>query len=399
MNKDNLISISDIQIKYLEEEQLNRLIPIYKDSFKGMTDDNIINQWLLTNIRAYPRMMCFGAWYHESLIGYALWAEKGAFRSEAIIELEQIAVLRRYRNQGIGTKLIQDSLELVKDSLKRRNAELKLVEVTTGVDNPAGKLYEKVLGAKQECLIKDYYDGDERIMRARSSPISNMAPEKKELLKLEYQECQTGYNNRDKLVPQELSYIVVLFGGLITVIGLLVTKFYNIDAFILRLIISIIGACGFIGLLGLLIDLESSASCKRALRKRSEDIEELLSPSKNQCSNIISHIPKWRKLVALLKRSKRYQSSDSTDDIPPLCIWRNVIPTREKYKLERLMKIRKTNYFVMAGTFLLVLWIVIVSIIAVYAPRYSPPDQDTSQPSSQLYLHDTIRIHELFSQN
>ena len=48
-----------------------------------------------------------------------------------------------------------------------RGAVLKAVEVTTGVENQAQKLYEKTLGAKIECVVKDLFRGDEVIMVGR----------------------------------------------------------------------------------------------------------------------------------------------------------------------------------------------------------------------------------------
>ena len=44
---------------------------------------------------------------------------------------------------------------------------MKAVEVTTGVENQAQNLYKKTLGAKVECIVKDFFRGDEAIMIAR----------------------------------------------------------------------------------------------------------------------------------------------------------------------------------------------------------------------------------------
>ncbi|MDG6913393.1 MAG: GNAT family N-acetyltransferase, partial [Nitrososphaerota archaeon] len=64
--------------------------------------------------------------------GYILWSEKGGFREQAVLELEQIAVQKQVRGQGMGRELILRSLEEVEKRLHERGARLKLVEVTTG---------------------------------------------------------------------------------------------------------------------------------------------------------------------------------------------------------------------------------------------------------------------------
>jgi hypothetical protein len=45
----------------------------------------------------------------DKVIGYIQWSHKSGFRQEAVIELEQIAVLKTKQHQVIATKLIQES--------------------------------------------------------------------------------------------------------------------------------------------------------------------------------------------------------------------------------------------------------------------------------------------------
>ena len=157
----------NVLIRRMKETDIDGMTKVYLDSFKGMRDPESVEKWIRCNFNAYPRMQYFVAEIDGRVVGYILWVEKGGFRKEAVLELEQIGVLRDYRGQGIGSKLIIKSLEEMKKYLMGRGSKLKLVEVTTGTSNQAQKLYIKTLNAKPECLIKDLFRGDELIMIAR----------------------------------------------------------------------------------------------------------------------------------------------------------------------------------------------------------------------------------------
>ena len=148
-------------------KDVNRLVKIYLDCFHGMKDRKQIKLWFRCNFNAYPRMQYFVADVDGKTVGYILWMEKGGFRQESVWELEQIGVLSAYSGRGIGTKLILESLKQIEQYLEKRKARLKLVEVTTGVDNRAQQLYKKTLHAKPSCIIKQLFRGDEVIMIAR----------------------------------------------------------------------------------------------------------------------------------------------------------------------------------------------------------------------------------------
>lgn len=81
-------------------------------------------------------------------------------------ELEQIAVSEDKQGQGIGSKLIKESLSSIKAFLCDNNARLKTVLVSTRTDNKAQALYKNVLGAESIAIIKDLYSHDEVIMMA-----------------------------------------------------------------------------------------------------------------------------------------------------------------------------------------------------------------------------------------
>mgnify|MGYP001594815292 CR=1 FL=1 len=126
-------------------------------------------EWISASWRAAPRTSYFVLEDEQGqVIGYILWLEKGGFRKEAVLGLEQIAVAVSSRGKGAGRLLVTKSLEWLKDGLALQERTLKLVEVTTGTTNEAQRLYESTLGAVVVATISDLYAGDEVIMVARN---------------------------------------------------------------------------------------------------------------------------------------------------------------------------------------------------------------------------------------
>ncbi len=99
------------------------------------------------------------------------WIEKSGFRKEVVLELEQIGVRPSSQKQGIGSSLISESLKMIQDELKQRNASLKHILVSTRTDNDAQKLYKKVLNAQPEVVISNLFSADEVLMIARNLAI------------------------------------------------------------------------------------------------------------------------------------------------------------------------------------------------------------------------------------
>lgn len=126
------------------------------------------DEWIRCNFAAFPRIMMFVARDEkDKVIGYVQWIHKSGFRNESVIELEQIAVIQSQQGKGIGSKLIKESLNSVKNYLSDNNAVLKAVLVSTRTDNKAQALYKTALGAEIVATIKDLYSHDEVIMVAR----------------------------------------------------------------------------------------------------------------------------------------------------------------------------------------------------------------------------------------
>jgi ribosomal protein S18 acetylase RimI-like enzyme len=157
----------EIKITKLNKKDINQVVKIASESFSGLREKKNAKKWVLGNFLNSPRFQYFVAKNKTEVTGFILWQEKGGFRKESVLELEQIAVAEKFRGQGIAKKLILESFEDIKKYIKNRGSILKLIEVTTGVDNKAQELYKKTLGAKSECVVKDFFKGDEILMIKR----------------------------------------------------------------------------------------------------------------------------------------------------------------------------------------------------------------------------------------
>jgi len=147
------------------DQDLEEASLVHKEAFKRQCHSY---EWLRCNLNAYPRIICFVAVKENSIVGYIIWSQKSGFRRETVLELDQIAVLKRYRCQGIGRKLIEDSLSEVRNKLKNQDSVLKHIIVTTRADNDAQELYKKTLRAEIEVTITNLYSSDEVVMIARN---------------------------------------------------------------------------------------------------------------------------------------------------------------------------------------------------------------------------------------
>jgi ribosomal protein S18 acetylase RimI-like enzyme len=128
--------------------------------------------WIECNSNAYPKTQIFVAESKDKhIVGYALWSQKSGFRSEVVLELEQLAVHPTYQGMGIGSKLVRESLPQVQEQLKTRDAKIKHVIVSTRADNYSQLLYKKTLKAEVVSTISNLYSADEVIMISRNIKI------------------------------------------------------------------------------------------------------------------------------------------------------------------------------------------------------------------------------------
>lgn len=154
-----------IHIRETQEPDLASLAYVHQCCFPRQGHSNT---WLESNFRAFPRIRLFTAEDQRGVVGYIQWSEKSGFRQQAVVELEQMAILPAHQAQGMGYRLIIDSLSIVKQRLQQRGSTLLHCLVTTRADNRAQRLYRKALGAEVEATLANLYSANEVIMIARN---------------------------------------------------------------------------------------------------------------------------------------------------------------------------------------------------------------------------------------
>lgn len=151
-------------VRLMTEKDLPSAALVHNSAF---VRQNYSNEWLECNLNAFPRYLIYVADVENEVVGYIIWVQKSGFRPEAVLELEQLAVMPNYQGNGIGRKLIVESLPQVKNQLAFKQSILKHVLVTTRTDNYAQELYKRTLGAEVETVIPNLYSADEVLMIAR----------------------------------------------------------------------------------------------------------------------------------------------------------------------------------------------------------------------------------------
>ena len=153
------------QVRFMTEADLDGAALVHQSTFVRQKNSR---DWLQCNLSASPRFLNFVVESKGEVVGYIIWVQKSGFRPEAVLELEQLAVLPSAQGKGLGKQLILDSLPQVKQKLAEQGSTLKHVLVTTRADNFAQKLYQLTLGAEVETTISNLYSADEVLMIARN---------------------------------------------------------------------------------------------------------------------------------------------------------------------------------------------------------------------------------------
>ncbi|KXF81937.1 GNAT family N-acetyltransferase [Enterovibrio coralii] len=152
-------------IRLIREEDIPATALVHKAAFVRQGHSQ---EWIQCNFNAFPRFQIYVAELDGKVVGYIIWNQKSGFRPEAVLELEQLAVSPDFHGQGIGRRLVVESLPLVKQQLAERDAVIKHVMVTTRADNFAQELYKSALGAEVEATITNLYSADEVLLIARN---------------------------------------------------------------------------------------------------------------------------------------------------------------------------------------------------------------------------------------
>ena len=155
-------------VRSMSPDDVHATAKVHQISFPRQT---LSQDSISANFNGFPKIIPFVTELNDQTIGYIFWTQKSGFRSEVILELEQMAVHPDHRGQGIGQKLVEDSVPQVKAYLTTQNSILKHIVVTTRADNDAQALYRKTLGAEVEAVIKNLYSADEVFMAARHNKL------------------------------------------------------------------------------------------------------------------------------------------------------------------------------------------------------------------------------------
>lgn len=156
--------MNEITVRNMNEADVTDVAEIHSKTFPRQSSSV---EWIECNFRAFPRIQYFVIECENRLVGFIQWIQKSGFRSEVVLELEQIGVLPIYQSKGYGRLLIERSVPLVRQQLESRGASIRHILVTTRSDNVAQNLYATSLGAEVEATISNLYSTDEVLMIAR----------------------------------------------------------------------------------------------------------------------------------------------------------------------------------------------------------------------------------------
>jgi len=163
---------SVLEIRPARGPELADIAGIGSESFTGLRPMAAAERWVRACWAAQPRMRYWVAHRDGGILAYILWVEKGGFRPEAVVELEQVAVRPSLRGQGIGGKLVRGSLDQLRSAIEAEGRRIKVIEVTTGSEQGAIEFYRRTLGAEVVAKVPGLFRGDEFILVARPGPPS-----------------------------------------------------------------------------------------------------------------------------------------------------------------------------------------------------------------------------------
>lgn len=159
--------IDHLEVRPARESDLPGIATIGSESFSGLRPLAAATRWVQACWAARPRMRYWVAERLGGIVAYILWMEKGGFRRDAVVELEQIAVQPSLRGQGVGGELIRRSLDQLTRLVEAEGRRVKVIEVTTGSEQGAVEFYRRTLGAEVVAKIPGLFRGDEFILVAR----------------------------------------------------------------------------------------------------------------------------------------------------------------------------------------------------------------------------------------
>jgi len=151
-------------IRQADAADVKPIALVYTECFPRERDHEL---WIQSSYQAFPRSAYYVLEQQGNIIGYILWCVKNGFRQKAIVELEQLAIHPDFSGQGLGRKLIEQSVVLFEAHVNSLGCEIGSYIVTTSEGNFAEKLYKSTLGVSRAAMISDYGSGNELILYNR----------------------------------------------------------------------------------------------------------------------------------------------------------------------------------------------------------------------------------------
>ncbi len=156
-------------VRRAEFKDLPLIAGINASQFRGNRGDHITAlKWVDCLFRAFPAYQYFVVIVDGMVAGYIGWQIHGGFlRPEPVLELEQLSVGLEFENNGLGSKLIQESIIAMREWMEKSNPRIQegiLVTVWLYENNkPALAAYGKtfdggVMGERTQ------YDGRREVM-------------------------------------------------------------------------------------------------------------------------------------------------------------------------------------------------------------------------------------------
>ena len=150
-----------MEIRQAREADIQPISQVYKSCFPRESNHEL---WIRASFSAYPKSVYYVVADDDELLGYVLWSVKNGFRRKTIVELEQVGVHPDASGQGLGRRLIKDSIKRFESHLRSLGHNVAAVLITTSRGNFAEHLYCSTLGVKRVAEIPEYGSGTELIL-------------------------------------------------------------------------------------------------------------------------------------------------------------------------------------------------------------------------------------------
>lgn len=161
-------------IRRATEKDLAFIANMNRQGFSGNKPEGMAEKWVGCHFAQGDQYHYFVFEQDGKAVGYISWEIRGGFaRAVPVIELEQMGVDENYRGQGIGTKLLQETFEIMKSWIHEHQPEAKQMRVMVWClkgNDKALAIYEKLCN-DGICGERSVYSTDEVMLRGTYSLI------------------------------------------------------------------------------------------------------------------------------------------------------------------------------------------------------------------------------------